>query len=119
MDLWEWLSAVPAGAVFSGIGVGAFVTAILTDRLMTRGQHLRRVKDMQENHARELAEKDARAADLRESREGYKEAARVERERADRATDAVGEMVPAIRDVHHVLNSLNAALPKPREGASA
>lgn len=118
MDVWSWLSTIPAGGVLSGVGVGAFVTAILTDRLFTRGQHLRRVADLNEHHARELAEKDARIADIRESRDGYKEAARIERERADKATDSVGEMSEAVESVLHVLQSLDRALPSPREGGA-
>lgn len=87
MDPWQWFSTtMPAGALVSGIGVSAFVAAILTDKLMTQAQHLRRVADLVSNHAREieklnehhalvvrnliehhareLAEKDARAAGL-------------------------------------------------------
>ncbi|QDP45529.1 hypothetical protein SEA_FUZZBUSTER_45 [Microbacterium phage FuzzBuster] len=129
MNPWEWITtSIPAGAALSGVGVGAFVTAILTDRLFTRGQHLRRVADLNahherellrlnEHHARELAEKDARMADLRESRDGYKEAAAIERERADTATATVGEIHTTLEAVLHVMQSLNLALPTPERSA--
>lgn len=119
MDVWqEWLTGIPAGIVGSTVGVGAFVAAILTGRLMTLGQHVRRVGDLVASHTRELAEKDARLADLRESREAYKEAARVERERADLATEAVRDVPQTLENVNHVLQSLDAALPKPRKAGA-
>jgi len=123
MNGWEWFAATfPAGALVSGGGVGVFVTAILTDRLFTKGQHLRIVNDLKahhereraidaENHARELAEKDARLADLRESRDGYKEATAIERERADVATKSLGELAPTMGSMLHVMQSLDRALP--------
>lgn len=137
MDPWQWFTqTIPAGGVVSGIGVGAFVAAILTDRLMTQGQHLRRVADLTvsheaaiqklnehhererlalaEHHKRELAEKDARLADLRESRDIYKEAATVERARADTATSAIGEISGTLESVLHVMQSLDRALPAER-----
>lgn len=140
MNPWEWFSTtMPAGALISGVGVSAFVVAILTDKLMTQAQHLRRVADIVvahaaeiarltehfarerqsliEHHARELAEKDARAADLRESREGYKQATAVERARADAATEALGDVAPTLDSILHVMESLDRALPAAERGA--
>lgn len=147
MNPWEWFSTtMPAGALVSGVGVSVFVVAILTDRLMTQAQHLRRVADIVaahaavvlaheaeitrltehfarerqsliEHHARELAEKDARAADLRESREGYKQATAVERARADAATEALGDVAPTLDSILHVMESLDRALPAAERGA--
>ncbi|UYL87152.1 hypothetical protein QEH40_gp31 [Microbacterium phage OscarSo] len=117
MDVWTWVaSSFPAGAVMSGVGVGAFVTAILTDRLMTRGQHLRRTADLVEHHNRELGEKDARISELRESKDGWKEVALAERARADAATDIGEEVGEALERIGHVLGSLNVALPDPPKG---
>lgn len=139
MNPWEWFSTtMPAGALVSGVGVSAFVVAILTDRLMTQAQHLRRVADLvanhnreieklnqyhaqqiaslNEHHARELAEKDGRAADLRESREGYKAATAVERARADAATAALGDVAPTLNSMLHVMESLDRALPTAERG---
>lgn len=117
MDVWTWVAnTLPAGAVLSGVGVGAFVTAILTDRLMTRGQHLRRTADLEKHHARELAEKEARIAELRESKDGWKEVALTERARADAATDVGEEVGEALERIGHVLGSLNVALPEPPKG---
>lgn len=141
MDLWGWFSTtMPAGALASGVGVGAFVIAILTDKLMTQAQHLRRVADLVaahaavvvaheaeierlmehfarerqsliEHHARELAEKDSRLADMRESRQAYKEATAIERARSDTVVDTLPEMSGVMRDTLHVMQSLERALP--------
>lgn len=137
MSVWEWITTtLPAGAVLSGAGVTVFTLAILTDKLMTQAQHLRRVADLTENHnreveklnehhsrelaglmehhARELAEKDARMADLRESREGYKEAMAVERARADTAMESVKDISETMESMLHVVRSLDLALPSGR-----
>ena len=118
MDLWTWITTtIPAGAVVSGVGVGAFVTAILTDRLMTRGQHLRRVADLEKHHTRELGEKDARIVELRESKDGWRTVALAERSRADEATDIGEDVGVALEQIGHVLASLNVALPDPPKGS--
>lgn len=129
MNGWEWFAATfPAGAVVSGSGVGLFVAAILSDRLFTKGQHLRIVNDLKahhereraidaENHARELAEKDARLVDMRESREGYKEATAIERARADVATESLGAIDPTLKSILYVMESLDRALASPGGGA--
>jgi len=114
MNPWEWItSTTSVDNILMTLGLGGLAILFAQDRIITRGQHLRRTVDLEAYHARELAEKDARIADIRESRDGYKEAARVERERADKATDAVGEMAPAMESVLHVLESLDRALPSP------
>lgn len=123
MDMWGWFSTtMPAGALFSGVGVGAFVIAILTDKLMTQAQHLRRVADLianherelaslREHHAREMAVMQARLDEMRESREAYKEATQIERSRADKVIDAVPDISGVVGDVLHVMQSLDRALP--------
>lgn len=129
MNGWEWFAATfPAGALVSGGGVGVFVTAILTDRLFTRGQHLRIVNALlahhqrereadAAHHARELAEKDARIADAHEARDVYKETAVTERARADTSIAVTGEMSSTLDSVLHVMQSLDRALPNPGGGA--
>lgn len=114
MNPWEWITTTTSVEdILTTLGLGGLALLFSQDRIITRGQHLRRTADLEKFHARELAEKDARIADIRDSRDAYKEAARVERERADKATDAVGEMAPAMESVLHVLVSLDRALPSP------
>lgn len=114
MNLWEWITTTTSpDSWITTLGIGTLALLFATDRILTRGQHSRRVADLTEHHAREIKEKDARLADARESREGYKEAARVERERADRATASVGEIADTLTGVLHVLQSLDRVLPAP------
>lgn len=142
MNPWEWFTTtVPAGGAVSAVGVGAFVIAILSDKLMTQAQHLRRVADLVtshtreieklnenhaliirnliEHHARELAVQDSRAVDLRESRDGYKEATAIERARADASNSAMLEVAPALEGMLHVMRSLDRALPPAERSATS
>lgn len=130
MSLYEWfISTTPAGAVISGIGVGAFIVAILTDRLLTKGQHERRVADiivardkivtnLKEAHAAAIAElvkhhtelagvQDAAYAELKQSRDYYREARLEERERADKVTDQLAEVAELAKLTTHLLGSLD------------
>lgn len=120
MGIWEWVSTTTTvDSVLTTLGLGALALLFARDLILTRGQHTRRTADLAAYHARELGEKDARIADIRESRDGYKEATRLERDRADRATDSVREIAETTRAVLHVLQSLDIVLadPTPREGA--
>lgn len=136
MSLWEWITTTTSlETLFTTLGLGSMALLFATDRILTKGQHLRRVQDLVAaheqrvadmsaaydrriedliaHHAREIAEKDNRLADLAESRDGYKEAARLERERADTVTTAFSGAAGALTDIQHVLESLDRALPSP------
>ncbi len=125
-DFWAYLaSSLPAGAVLNAVGVGAFVVAILSDRLLTRGSHLRRVQDLKDAHALEVtglkqhydeltAQKDAAYAELKESRNGYKEATQIERARADKATEALADIAGLLEVNVHLLKSLDEAVKDPK-----
>lgn len=118
MDLWEWItSTTSVDSIFTTLGLGALALLFARDSIMTKGQHERRTADLVNHHDRELGEKEKRIGEMRESRDGYKEAARLERERADRATAAVGEIAETLEDIMHVLQSLDRALPTPVGGA--
>lgn len=120
-DFWTYLTnTLPAGGVVSGVGVGAFVVAILTDRLLTKGSHLRRVADIDTAHdlarcemARhydELARaKDEAYRELKESRDAYRTASQVERLRADKVTDSLVEITELVELNVHLLKSLDEA----------
>ena len=139
MDVWEWVtSTTSVDRILSTLGLGVVAILFARDLILTRGAHLRRVADivaaweqrvqdmlaswererqaLVAHHERELAEKDSRLSDMRESREGYKEATRIERARADTATAGMSELAPAMTSVLHVMESLNRALPNPGEG---
>lgn len=111
MTPWEWVTtSTSVDSVFTTLGVGTLAFLFARDLILTRGQHTRRTADLASHHVRELAEKDLRIADIRESRNGYKEAARIERDRADRATDSVREIAETTKAVLRVLQSLDLVL---------
>lgn len=117
MNLWEWVTTTSSvDALLTTLGLGSLAILFATDRIITKGQHLRRVADLVAHHDRERAAEALRVADLIESRDGWKEAARIERERADLATASVGEMADTLRGIQHVLESLDRALPTPAGG---
>lgn len=114
-DVWGYLAATfPAGTVVSGVGVGVFVIAILRDKLLTSGQHLRRVADivaahelalkvMADSHAAILVAKEAAYAEMKGQRDYYREARIEERDRAEKATNALGEMVDVVKANNHFM----------------
>lgn len=117
MNVWEWFSETASvDSLLTALGLTGLAFLFATDRIITKAQHVRRVQDLIDHHARELAEKDDRIAQGVVSENYWKEAARIERERADKALAVVGEVLPTLLDVKHVLESLDRALPSP-EGA--
>lgn len=80
-DVGSWFAAsVPAGALINGFGIGALAFLFARDIILTRGQHLRRVADIQtaqdkadaekdRAHLAAIAEKDQRIADLKTAAE--------------------------------------------------
>jgi hypothetical protein len=129
-DLWDYLAnTLPAGALINGLGLGALAILFATDRVLTKGQHLRRVADLtaanelaltvsEAARVRELAErdrfhnaileeKDRAFAIVERSRDGYKEATALERARADRATEALSEFADLGRLATQLLRSLD------------
>lgn len=117
MNVWEWFTATASvDTLLTTLGLGAIAILFATDRIITKGQHLRRVQDIVEYHSRELLGKDERISDSREVSKNSEAAARIERERADKGWDALGEITQTLTQVLHVLESLDRALAAP-EGA--
>ncbi|QIG59051.1 hypothetical protein SEA_FRANSOYER_43 [Microbacterium phage Fransoyer] len=142
MNPWEQLlSSTSVESILSFFGLGALAILFARDLILTKAQHLRRVDDIlkahdqrvadlvtaQEqrisdliaHHAREIAEKDRHIADVVESRNAWKEAARIERERADKVTEAFADAAGIFEDMKHVIESLNRALPPSPAGGHA
>lgn len=121
MDFWQWLSmSVPAGAIINGFGLLSLAALFATDRILTRGQHGRRVADitlahekevadLKAHHAALVAEKDERYAELKASRDYYRTAVDVERGRADKLVDHLGESAELAKLATHLLGSLEEA----------
>jgi hypothetical protein len=94
VDLWQWFAtSVPAGAVINGLGLGALAALFATDRILTKGQHERRVADIVRGHELILVEKDKALAEMRDSRDYYRQARVEEKERADVTTSKLAEVV--------------------------
>jgi hypothetical protein len=119
-DLWAYLAqTAPAGALINGLGLGALAILFATDRVLTKGQHLRRIADLVTAHTAALeaqrvyhlailAEKDRAMTIVTESRDGYKEATEIERERANTATEALSEFADLGRLATQLLASLDS-----------
>lgn len=117
MTVWEWLTTTTSvDALLQGAGLLTLAFLFARDLILTRGAHLRRVADLVDHHTRELAEKDARIAEIRESRQEWKDAAQLQSTRADAATSTVSAMAESLGRVEHVLESLDRALD--RKGAT-
>lgn len=108
MTGWEWLTN--GFNLNSAIQGGLAVTLIIlfaTDRILTRGQHQRRVNDIVTNHDKLIAEKDLRYQEMKESRDYYREARVTERDRADKVTEKLGEVVTEYAELtNHLLEAL-------------
>ena len=112
MNIWDWITTTTTvDSIISTLGLGALAVLFATNRILTRGQHLDRIGDLKEHHEREMTE-------VRTSRDGWKSVALTERGRADTATSTLGDMADTLRDVEHVLASLDRALPASPEGST-
>lgn len=57
MSPWEWFATTaPAGALINALGLGALAVLFATDRVLTRGQHARRVADIVKTHDERIDE---------------------------------------------------------------
>lgn len=118
-NLGSWfLSSFPASAISNGIGLTSLASLFAFDRVLTRGQHLRRVADvtlgyrdeineLKSAHLRELAEnkshwealatvKDAAYTELKQSRDIWHAAANTERDRGDKVTAQLSQTTALI-----------------------
>lgn len=71
--------------------------------------HVAAIAALAAHHAEVVAGKDERAADLRASRDYYRDARNVERDRADKATDQLAEGLELMRLNAHLLESFDEA----------
>lgn len=93
MDWAVWFAEnVNVNAILNGLGLGALAFLFATDRILTKGQHERRVADLKTAHDRRVADiekaNDSRVSDLRDARDALSSALGHERDRADEATAA-------------------------------
>jgi hypothetical protein len=71
--------------------------------------HVAAIAELVKHHADLVAVKDAAYAELRESRDVYKTAAAIERERADKVTDQLAELGELAKLTVHALDAITEA----------
>lgn len=93
MSPWDWFtSTTTVDGLLTTVGIGTLAWLFATNRIITRGQHLDRIADLKDHHARELTAAAERLEATDESRKEWRTAAGTERERADAATAAANEL---------------------------
>ena len=68
-----------------------------------------RIQDMDEHHKQVEGIQAERYADLKESRNYYRDAFNTEHDRANKATETVAEVLDAIKATNHVMSSITQA----------
>ncbi len=98
------------GMAFGRIQFSAPARATYDERVADlKAQHADAVKALTTYHAEVLTERDGRYAELKQSRDYYREARIVERDRADKVTDQLAEALELARLNTHLLQSLDEA----------
>lgn len=112
---WDWVSGtLSVSDVIQGSGLALIVVLFATRRILTIADHRGRVEDLEKYHAAVLREKDDRYAEMRESRDAWKETATEERAAREKAETGVRELgVEFGQLTTHLLGSLDAAGEKP------
>lgn len=109
----EWWQAVVAIIGVLGLSPAPWLLGLANNRIQfTRAAdaaHARELAAQSGYHAAILQEKDKAYGELKESQVGYKTATKIERERANKATDALGDVATTLEVVVHLLNSLDEA----------
>ncbi len=113
--VWGWLSGtLSVSDIIQGSGLALIVILFATRRILTIADHRSRVEDQAKYHALILKEKDARYAEMRESRDAWKETAGEERRGREKAEEGVRELGIELGGLTtHLLGSLDEAGEKP------
>lgn len=107
-------------SVISGGGLATIVILFATDRILSLGQHKRRIADLEKAHTKEVADLgiyhqaevvdvERRYSEMKESRDYYRAGRNAERERAEKLTDQLGESLELTKTAIHALTSLDEA----------
>lgn len=114
MDVWDWITQTNFASVVSGLGLGSLAIMFATDRILTKGQHDRRILDLKKTHEREvtdlekhhkaemtnlksyhaaeIAEKEHQRSEMKESRNYYRDAYNLERASKDELSSKFSEV---------------------------
>jgi hypothetical protein len=109
--LWGWVSGtLSVSDVISGSGLALIVALFATRRILTIADHRARIADLEKYQAAVLKEKDDRYAEMRESRDAWKETATEERAGREKAEDGIRELgVEYAQLSNHLLGSIEQA----------
>ncbi|MCS5487364.1 hypothetical protein NY588_09515 [Curtobacterium flaccumfaciens pv. beticola] len=109
--LWDWVSGtLSVSDIIQGSGLALIVVLFATRRILTIADHRGRIEDLEKYHAAVLREKDDRYAELKESRDFWREAHDEQSTRADKAETAVRELgVEYAQLSNHLLGSIEQA----------
>lgn len=117
----QWWQLIVGIVVALGMSPAPWITALATGRLLFRGDLDQRLKERDLAHEKALAQRDAyheallrakdeRYAELQQSNKANADAARQERERADRATAQLSEVTEALEASSHIMAALRDTL---------
>jgi hypothetical protein len=122
-DVVAWATTgFSLNSIIQALGLVSLALLFASDRIITKGQHMRRIGDLNAAHAAEITalkthhtelvtEKDAHYGEMKESRDYYRQARLEERDRAENVTDALAELAG---EYAKVTNHLLESLPKPK-----
>lgn len=113
-DVWGWISGtLSVSDIIQGSGLALIVILFATRRILTIADHRSRIEDQAKYHAAILKEKDDRYAEMRESRDAWKETAAEERTGREKAEEGVRELGIELGGLTtHLLGSLDDAAEK-------
>lgn len=122
-DVVAWVTTgFSLNSIVQALGLLSLAVLFASDRIITKGQHLRRVDDLKAaqtaeiaalkaHHAELVVEKDDHYEEMKGSRDYYRQARLEERDRAETVTDALAELAG---EYAKVTNHLLESLPKPK-----
>lgn len=114
LQWWQWLLGVLGTLGFSAAPwIAGLAAGKIQFTAQANKQYDERTADLIKNHDARIADlkqhHEERFKEMKDSRDGYKAATKEERERADRATDALGGMVEVVSATNHVVTSFQEA----------
>lgn len=121
-DPWQILDNATIQGTINIAGLSLLVILFSRDLILTKGQHERRVADLNKSHAAELqakddryndmiAEKIERYVEMKESRNYYREARSNEQDRSRTLTDQLVESNKGLQVAARALGALEQAVP--------
>lgn len=103
----EWYQTLGGVVILLGFSAGPWIAALLAGKLITKGQHDGRIADKDAEIARIEKRHDGTVSRLLEERNYERQAKDLERERADKLSDKLGEATIELGETAvHLLRAL-------------